>query len=164
MDDLINRLRSGVETALVLLMSAMVVLTFTDVIGRRLFGKPVFGAHDITEHLMALMVFAGLPLVTLAGNHLKVDLFDTWLLAPSLRWWRRAVHLICAAVMGVMAWTLTLKSVDAARFVEVSQGLNVPRMPVYAFMALCALLSALATLLLATREPAQAAHQTEDVL
>lgn len=75
-----NKIRRLVETVLVFLMAAMVALTFTDVIGRRLFGHPVFGAHDLTEHLMALLVFTGLPLLTLAAMHLKVDLFDKILL------------------------------------------------------------------------------------
>lgn len=48
----------------------MVALTFADVIGRRLLGTPVFGAHDLTEHLMGLLVFAGLPLVMLAAMQL----------------------------------------------------------------------------------------------
>jgi TRAP-type C4-dicarboxylate transport system permease small subunit len=70
---------------LVVLLSAMVALTFTDVLGRRLFNTPVFGANDITEHLMALIIFSGLPLLTARRGHFSIDLFDHWLLRPKWR-------------------------------------------------------------------------------
>ena len=79
-------IQRAVSLLLVLMLSAMVALTFTDVVGRRLFNTPVFGANDITEHLMALIVFAGLPLLTARRGHLSIDLFDTWLLRPG---WER---------------------------------------------------------------------------
>jgi TRAP-type transport system small permease protein len=61
---LLNSLQRGVSALLVVMLFAMVALTFTDVVGRRLFNTPVFGANDITEHLMAIIIFAGLPLLT----------------------------------------------------------------------------------------------------
>ena len=70
MDAYLSRIRQLVESLLILTLLGMVLLTFADVIGRRLFGTPVFGAHDATEHLMAIMVFCGLPLLT-AGFYSK---------------------------------------------------------------------------------------------
>ncbi|MGR3590949.1 MAG: hypothetical protein ACU0BO_03120 [Limimaricola soesokkakensis] len=58
MTRLLPRLRAVIETLIALLLAAMVALTFADAIGRCLFGAPIYGAHDITEHLMALVVFA----------------------------------------------------------------------------------------------------------
>ncbi|MDP1893754.1 MAG: TRAP transporter small permease, partial [Hydrogenophaga sp.] len=73
-------LKQGIQQAvsllLVLMLSAMVALTFTDVVGRRLFNTPVFGANDLTEHLMAVIIFAGLPLLTAQRGHLSIDLLD----------------------------------------------------------------------------------------
>lgn len=159
-----NMIRQAVETVLVCLMSAMVALTFADVIGRRLLGTPIFGAHDLTEHLMGLLVFTGLPLVTLAAMHLKVDLFDKALLHPRLAWWLKTTVFVMALVFAVMAWTLTRRAIDAAGFSEVSQGLNIPRTPLYGWMALCAALSALAALYTAFAAPMSVAHDREDVL
>ena len=82
-----KRLQQLVEILLMTFLSGMVLLTFTDVIGRRLFNTPVFGAHDITEHLMAVIVFSGLPLLTANRAHLSIDLFDRWLLQPQWRIW-----------------------------------------------------------------------------
>ena len=159
-----NTIRRLVETVLVCLMGSMVALTFTDVIGRRLFGHPVFGAHDLTEHLMALLVFTGLPLLTLAAMHLKVDLFDKFLLQPRFAWWLKATTLLTALVFAVMAWTLLGKAIDAATYTEVSQGLNIPRAPLYGWMAFCAALSALAALYTAFADPISVAHDQEELL
>ncbi|MGR3631000.1 MAG: TRAP transporter small permease subunit [Limimaricola soesokkakensis] len=103
MTRLLLRLRAVLETLIALLLAAMVALTFADVISRRLFGAPIYGAHDITEHLMALVVFAGLPIVTLGRAHLTIDLLDKLLLRPGLAWWRALVALATAAVLGFVA-------------------------------------------------------------
>jgi TRAP-type transport system small permease protein len=159
-----HRIRRAVENVLIVLMSAMVALTFADVIGRRVLGRPVFGAHDITEHLMGLLVFTGLPLLTLAAMHLKVDLFDKLLTQPRFAWWLKVTVLLTALVFGLMAWTLLGKAVDAARYSEVSQGLNVPRAPLYGWMAACAALSALAAAYTAFAAPVSMAHDQEELL
>jgi TRAP-type transport system small permease protein len=162
--DFANKIRRVVEAVLVCLMALMVALTFADVIGRRLFGKPVFGAHDLTEHLMGLLVFTGLPLLTLAAMHLKVDLFDKVLLQPRFAWWQKATLFITALVFALMAWTLFGQTMDAAAFSEVSQGLNVPRAPLYGWMAVCAALSALAAVYTAFSAPISVSHDQEELL
>lgn len=159
-----NTIRRWVETVLVCLMSLMVALTFTDVIGRRLFGHPVFGAHDLTEHLMALLVFTGLPLLTLAAMHLKVDLFDKFLLKPRFAWWQKTTILLTALVFALMAWTLLGKAKDASTYSEVSQGLNIPRAPLYGWMAFCAALSSLAALYTVFASPISIAQDQEELL
>ena len=67
-------------------------------------------------------------------------------------------------VFALMAWTLASKAVDAASFSEVSQGLNVPRAPLYGWMAVCAALSALAAVYTAFAAPMSVAHDQEEVL
>lgn len=76
--------RRVVETVMAAFLLSMVALTFADVIGRRVIGQPIYGANDITEHLMALVVFSGLPLVTAAGAHLTIDLMDKVISKPSM--------------------------------------------------------------------------------
>ena len=40
----------------------MMVVTTIDVIGRDVFNLPLFGAFEMTEILMGLVIFAGMPL------------------------------------------------------------------------------------------------------
>lgn len=142
---LVRSIQAFVEAVLVLLLSAMVLLTFADVLGRRIFGKPIYGAYDITEHLMALTVFAGLPIVTAAAGHLTVDLLDHYLKSDRMRWWNTTISLIAAAIFALIAWLFFDQAQTATQIKEVSQGLNIPRAPLYVYMGLSMALSALAS-------------------
>lgn len=158
------RIRRGVETVMALFLLAMVALTFADVVGRRIVGKPIYGANDITEHLMALVVFAGLPLVTAAGAHLTIDLLDKLVNKPWMAWWRVLISVVVTAVLALVAWLFVKHGMNASRISEVSQALRVPRAPLYFFMAGSCALSALAALAIAFTGPmvdAQDTHEEE---
>ncbi|MCR9156873.1 MAG: TRAP transporter small permease [Rhodobacteraceae bacterium] len=147
------KIRRGVETVMALFLLGMVALTFADVIGRRIIGKPIYGANDITEHLMALVVFAGLPLVTAAGAHLTIDLLNKLVSQPWMAWWRVLVSVLVTLVLAVIAWLFVKHGLNASRISEVSQALRLPRAPLYFFMALSCALSALAALIVAVTGP-----------
>lgn len=147
------KIRRGVETLMALFLLSMVALTFADVIGRRLIGKPIYGASDITEHLMALVVFSGLPLVTAAGAHLTIDLFDKLVSQPWMAWWRVLISILVTGGLAVIAWLFVKHGFNATRISEVSQALRVPRAPLYFFMALSCSLSALAAMAVAFTGP-----------
>ena len=140
------KLRRGGETVMALVLLAMVALTFADVIGRRIVGRPIHGANDITEHLMALVVFAGQPLVTAAGAHLTIDLADRLVRKPWMAWWPALIGALVTGVLALIAWLFVKHGLNAARISEVSQALRVPRGPLHAVIAASCALSALAAL------------------
>jgi TRAP-type C4-dicarboxylate transport system permease small subunit len=147
MSTLFNRIRKAIETLLIASLLAMVALTFADVIGRRFFGTPIYGAHDLTEHLMTLLVFSGLPLLTSARGHLVVDLFDRFVMTDSMRWWRGLTTLLVAAILLLIAYQFVLAALDAEDIQEVSQELLIPRSYFYYLISLSCLVSAIAALL-----------------
>jgi len=131
----------GVVTALTLF--AMMVLTFVDVWGRYLLRKPVFGGYEVTEFLMGVLIFSGLPILCAREGHVSIDVFDTFI--P--RKWRRlhlaAVNLVSAVVLGVLAWRMFLQAGELWRNHEVTMTLKIPHGP---FALLFAVLSAAACL------------------
>lgn len=147
------RTRRLVETIMATVLLSMVALTFADVIGRRVIGQPIYGANDITEHLMALVVFSGLPLVTAAGAHLTIDLLDRLISKPWMLWWRVLIAAIVTLVLTMIAWLFVKHGLNAARISEVSQALRMPRAPLYIFIAISCALSALAALTIALTGP-----------
>lgn len=159
MKQLGQRVQQGVNSLLVLTLSAMVALTFVDVVGRRLFGTPVFGANDITEHLMAVIVFSGLPLLTAQRGHLSIDLFDAWLLRPGWRPWHKAVDILIGAVLGLIAWQYAIAVGEAHANNEVSQALSIPRAWMYTFMSFTSAVAAVSALFV---EPPQHHALTEE--
>lgn len=151
MSTLISRLFKVIEVVLILSLLAMVLLTFADVIGRRFFNAPIYGAHDLTEHLMAIIVFSGLPLLTAARGHLCVDLLDRFLMRDSMRWWHFVIQLLVAAALGLIGYQFIVAAKDAADILEVSHELLIPRAYMYYLFAVGAFAGALASLLPARR-------------
>jgi TRAP-type transport system small permease protein len=62
------------QAASVVLISALVLVTVADVIGRYALNAPLPGAFELTQVLLGALVFAALPLTTLRGEHVEVDL------------------------------------------------------------------------------------------
>lgn len=149
MHSLKNKVETTVGLLLVLLLSAMVALTFVDVLGRRLANTPVFGANDITEHLMAIIIFTGLPLLTARRGHLSIDLLDHWLLRPAWRPWHKAVDVLIAAVLALIAWQYFVAVGEAQQIDEVSPALNIPRHWMYGYIAVTTSLAAVLALMAA---------------
>lgn len=147
------KIRRAVEAVMALFLLAMVALTFADVIGRRLFDRPIYGSNDITEHLMALVVFSGLPLVTAAAAHLTIDILDRFIGKSWMAWWRGLTSALVVVVLAMIAWLFFKHGLNAFRISEVSQALRAPRGPLYFFMAFSSALSALAALAIAFTGP-----------
>ena len=154
MNRTLSRTQRAVEMLLVITLFVMVALTFVDVIGRRFFDKPVYGAHDMTEHLMALIVFAGLPVLTARREHLSIDLFDAWLLKPRFAWWHVVVNVLIAVTLGVISIEFFTAAREASEIKEVSQALNIPRVLAYYFISATSAMAAVAALFV--RNPAGA--------
>ena len=152
-------LQQAISLLLVVMLSAMVLLTFADVAGRRLFNTPVFGANDVTEHLMALIIFTGLPLLTARRGHLSIDLFDHWLLQPRWRAWHKAVDVLIAAVLGLIAWEYFVAIREAHDINEVSPALTIPRAWMYSYIAFTTAIAAVVALFAAA--PQSETHAEE---
>jgi TRAP-type C4-dicarboxylate transport system permease small subunit len=71
------------------LVFAMMALTFVDVVGRYFLNAPVSGSAEATELMLAVIVFAGLPLAAAAREHIQIDLLEH-VLSDRARRWRRS--------------------------------------------------------------------------
>ncbi len=118
------------------LLFSMMVLTFFDVVGRYLLNKPIRGAFEITELGLLVLIFAGLPLVSHADEHVTMDFIDRILPDRVARIWVRAMHAICAAIMFFLAWQVWIKANTIAGYADTTDVLRVPIGPFVYFMAL----------------------------
>jgi TRAP-type transport system small permease protein len=149
----------GAVTALTLF--TMMLLTFADVWGRYLLRQPVFGGYEVTEFLMGVLIFSGLPILCAREGHVSIDVFDS-LIPKKLRKPHLAViNLISAGVLGAVAWRLYIHSVELSRNHEVTMTLKIPHGPfamLFAFLSAAACLACLAvcwSYLRGTREPVE---------
>ena len=89
-----------------LALLAMMAVTVIDVAGRSLLDRPLPGGFELTEILLALMIFLGLPLVSMRGGHVTITLADSWFAPRAARLRDRVIALGCATICGVIAWRL----------------------------------------------------------
>ena len=118
------------------LLFGMMVLTFFDVVGRYLLNKPIRGAFEITELGLLVLIFAGLPLVSHADEHVTMDFIDRILPQRLARVWIRVVHALCAAIMFFLAWQVWIKANRIASYSDTTDVLRITIGPFVYFMAL----------------------------
>ena len=98
----------GVAASVILML--LMLLTTVDVISRYLFNWPLRGGFEMTELMLLILIFAGLPLVSHADEHVTMDFIDRMLGARAVAAIVRLVHALCAAVMFFLAWLIWLKA------------------------------------------------------
>lgn len=141
----------GYAAAAVLLV--LMALTCVDVVGRYFLSRPVAGGLEVTEILVAAIVFTALPLVTLRQEHVMVDLFDTvtpdWLLRAQYV----AACLASALVCGALGWRLFLRAGLMMGYGDTTAVLRLPLYPLTYAMAGLMALTGVIFVLLALRRP-----------
>ena len=125
------------------LLFSMMVLTFFDVVGRYLLNKPIRGAFEITELGLVVLIFAGLPLVSHADEHVTMDFIDRMLPAPAVPVLIRAVHALVAAVFFFLTWQVIIKAGRISAYGDTTDVLRIAVGPFVYFMAAMIFLSGL---------------------
>jgi TRAP-type C4-dicarboxylate transport system permease small subunit len=132
---------------------ALMMLTCIDVIGRYFFARPIYGGFEITEMLLAALIFAGLPLVTLRNEHVTVDLLDP--ITPD--WMFRLQHLVACGIgflsTGYLAWRLWLRAVNMDTAGETTAQLRFKIAYLTYAMSVLMALTAVSLIVLAFRRP-----------
>ncbi|MBA5777202.1 TRAP transporter small permease [Stappia sp. F7233] len=128
----------GLRIIAALLLLVMMAVTFVDVIGRYVFSSPLPGAFELTEVLLGLIIFVGLPLVTLRQEHVTVDLLTSR--APNVlrRLLLRLAQALTAGVLAMLAWRLGIIARDLSAYGDATVFLRIPLGPVAGVMAFLA--------------------------
>ena len=121
----------------------MMALTFVDVVLRYVFNRPLRGGFEVTELLLLVLIFAGLPLVTHANEHVTMDLIDRWLGARARNALSRFMEAVCAALMFALTWFMWLKAQRVAGYGDTTDVLRIAVGPFVYFMVAMILLSGL---------------------
>ena len=129
-----GRLWFWVERALEAVMAAfllaMALITAVDVVGRYFLNAPLPGGYEIVQYLMALSVFAALPLATRAEGHLTIGLFIDRLRGRPKRVHRVLMLSISAAVLMFLAWRMGVQAAALSRGQSASGSLGLPLAPI----------------------------------
>ena len=126
-----------------ILLSCLMLVTFVDVVARYLFNRPIRGAFEVTELLLLVLIFAGLPLVSHADEHVTMDFIDRMLPAPAVPVLIRAVHALVAAVFFFLTWQVMIKAARISAYGDTTDVLRIAVGPFVYFMAAMIFLSGL---------------------
>jgi TRAP-type C4-dicarboxylate transport system permease small subunit len=116
-------------------------LTVIDVFFRDVFDVSITGLFEITEVLMGILVFAGVPIITAKDGHVAVTLLDSFV-GPRLRLFQKImVSSCCTVLLIVFTWVLWDAANTLSGYNEVTLFARIPLAPVCYFMAIMAALS-----------------------
>lgn len=123
------------EIVCAVMLFVMMTLTFVDVCGRYLFDLPVPGGFEITETLLAALIFAGLPALTRKDSHVVVDLLPEPSGALSRSLYNGAINASLCVMLGFVAVHLWGEANDALQYGESTAVLQIHLAPVIYFMS-----------------------------
>ncbi len=125
------------------ILFAMMLLTVVDVVARYAFNRPLRGAFEVTELMLLVLIFAGLPLVSFSDEHAVMDFVDRVLGPRAQRGLERLVQLVNAAFMFLLAWLVWLKANRIWGYRDTTDVLRIVYGPFVYFMAASLALAAL---------------------
>jgi TRAP-type C4-dicarboxylate transport system permease small subunit len=117
------------------LLGVLMMITVADVVLRYAFAAPLKGAFELTELALLVLIFAGLPLVSRADEHVTMDFVDRILGPRGRKLAIRAAHAVCAAVMLLLAWFVWGKAGKIAAYADTTESLRIAIAPFVYFMA-----------------------------
>lgn len=137
---------SGVLAGVFLVL--MMLVTVVDVLGRYLLNTPLPGGFEMTQFLLAAIVYAGLPQVSRRGGHIKIDLLDPVTPKEVVPFRDLFIELICTAAFTILSWRLFVLAGQSWEWGDVTQYLGWPLAPIIFFSSA---LSAVAAIIHAGR-------------
>ncbi|MFV0361215.1 TRAP transporter small permease [Tropicimonas sp.] len=141
----------GLSAALILF--SLILITCVDVVGRYFFSAPLKGAFELTEVLLAALVFTALPLTTERKEHVEVDLLDLFLGDRASRYLSAFAGLFSASLLATLAWRLASHAMSAAEDGAVTNALYIPLAPFGFLAAFSCLVSAFIAFLRGVQPP-----------
>jgi TRAP-type C4-dicarboxylate transport system permease small subunit len=124
------------------ILFAMMALTVVDVVARYVFSRPLRGAFEVTELMLLVLIFAGLPLVSFTDEHAVMDFVDRVLGLRALGWLTRLVQGVSAAFMALLAWLTWRKADRIWAYQDATDVLRILYGPFVYFMAVTLILAA----------------------
>lgn len=136
-------LQTGLSVASAAVLFLMMAITAVDVTGRYLLNMPLPGGFELTELLLAALIYCGLPLVSWRREHIVIDTFDP-LFPPRLK---RALdvvaEVICAATLSGMGYLIFVRAARVSAYGDTTTVLTLPLAPIVYLMGVMIVVAAL---------------------
>ena len=122
---------------------AMMMLTAVDVVGRYVFNRPVAGAFEVTEMMLAALIYCGLPLVSQRRDHIVIDTFDYLMSRGVKRGLDMMAEVLCSLTLFGLAYLVFGRAARVAQYGDTTTVLRLQLAPVAYLMAVMLLVAAI---------------------
>lgn len=116
-------------------LMALMVITCIDVFGRYFLNSPLTGSTELTEMSLAILVFAGFPIISWRNDHVVVDILDKFV-TPTVEFYRALmINVVCAVALFYVGQNVHKLGLRSMSYGEVSEYLAIPTGWVIVFIA-----------------------------
>lgn len=144
---ILKRIVQVLEILSSVVLAAMMLLTFVDVIGRYILKAPVFGAAEMISTMLAFTIFLGLGIANARDRHIVVELLDHRFRALSPRVYDFIIQGFSICAMCLIVYVLVEQAREAAHVNSVTVVLEWPLAWITGTVAALAALSVVSQLL-----------------
>lgn len=149
---MIAALAPRLETALggvsATVLFLMMLITAVDVIGRYVFNKPLNGGFEMTEMMLAALIYCGLPLVSKRREHIVIDTFDPFMSGPVKRGFDVFADIVCFLTLSGIGYLIFRRAARVAEYGDTTNVLKLPLAPVAYVMGFMIIVAAVIHLVL----------------
>ncbi|MDG2001639.1 MAG: TRAP transporter small permease [Alphaproteobacteria bacterium] len=128
-------------------LTVLVLITVVDVFGRYLLGIPLPGTSEITEIILGILIYIGLPYISKKEEHISVSLLSNYLPNNVKILHKILINFIVTLLLLVIARQLYLHGIDLKSYQEVTTFLEIPKAPIAFAMALLTVLASFNTIM-----------------
>jgi len=125
-------------------ITGMVGLIVVDVSLRRFFNSPLSYSLELIQDLLLIAVFSSVLYTTHTDRHVSIDLITSKLSKRVQKRMGVATDILSAILFGLLGWRSLLQGIHVWDMGLVSAVLEIPYYPFHFFIAVCAILAAIA--------------------
>jgi len=138
-----DALQTGLSVTSAAVLFLMMAITAVDVTGRYVFNKPLPGGFEMTELLLAALIYCGLPLVSWRREHIVIDTFDRYFPPRLKRALDVIAEVICAATLAGVGYLIFRRAARVAEYGDTTNVLKLPLAPIVYLMGAMIVVAAL---------------------
>ena len=127
-------------------LTILVLITVIDVLGRYFLSLPLPGTTEITEIILGILIYIGLPYITKDEEHVTVSLFSNYFNNSIIKIQKIIVNFIVSIILFIIAWQLYLHGLDLNLYNEITTFLEIPRAPIAYLMATLSMIASIIAL------------------
>ena len=138
-----DRLELALGVASAIVLFAMMMITAVDVAGRYLLNKPLPGGFELTEMLLAALIYCGLPLVSKRRHHIVIDTFDPLMSRAVKRAFDVFAEVVCWLTLSGIGYLIFRRALRVTEYGDTTSVLKLPLAPVAYLMGVMIVIAAL---------------------